>query len=139
MFFTYTFLSFAVSDDATFTLNGMAAFRKRQRALEKYQRLHAQVGGAKKNNVEKKTVRETAPVPPPKDVDREKRKRSSSVDSDTQPIKRFLPASPSTKPSGSTSRSCDDKWWRLLVNFEDLTLESASLPWDTRLNSQIRF
>lgn len=43
---------------------------------------------------------------------------------------------PTSVPRAQSSISAKDKWRKLVVDFEDLTLEFAASPWDTHLDSR---
>lgn len=98
--------------------------------------------------MEPQPIRSVGPVPPGSEADKGKWKIGSSVDPNTQPIKKFLEVNleanslPYTLAVGGSSSMkgqtslADDKWWKLLVNFEDLTLDVPTSSWDSRLDSR---
>lgn len=83
---------------------------------------------------------------PSSDAEKGKRKRGTSVETHAPALKKFLDGSAKktvgveeTEAAGGSSKpapvlSLNDQWRSLFRDFEDLTLEHAASPWDSRLN-----
>lgn len=128
----------------------MDAFRKRQRALEKEQRLRQQAesGTRRKSKTErKKKDADHQESPSASEAVPPKRKRGASADPHPSPPKKTLKenqqettttlkAGPSHTSSQVSKSQTEYSWRDLLKDFEDLTVEKAASPWDSRLASR---